>query len=119
MKKILIIDDDPDILELLKIIFRDSGHEVVFSQTAMDMAYITVLHPDLILLDVRLTGSSRTGADICKELKTNPLTQKLPVLLCSGEYNLPEIARDCSADMYLVKPYELADLLSEVNKFLS
>jgi len=118
-KRILIIEDEPDMLELLKIVFRDSGYDVIFSETGLDTDYIQVLHPDLILLDVRLKGSSRSGFDICKDLKTNPETVMVPVILCSGEYNLPEIARECRADMYIPKPYNILSLLFQVNKFLS
>lgn len=118
-KRVLVIDDDRDIVELLKIVFRDSGHEVLFSQIALDLQEINVLHPDLVLLDVRIKGFSRTGADICKELKTHPETKELPVILCSGEYNLAEIARQCMADMYLPKPYDIMGLLFQVNKYLS
>ncbi|OJV19782.1 MAG: response regulator [Dyadobacter sp. 50-39] len=118
-KRILIIDDDHDILELLRIAFRDSGHEVIFSRTAPDVNYISVLHPDLILLDVRINGFPRKGAEICKELKADSKTEKLPVILCSGEYNLRKIAAECNADMYLAKPYDMISLLSQVNTYLS
>ena len=118
-KRVLVIDDDRDIVELLKIVFRDSGHEVLFSQIALDLQEINVIHPDLVLLDVRIKGFSRTGADICKELKTHPETKELPVILCSGEYNLAEIARQCKANMYLPKPYDIMGLLFQVNKYLS
>lgn len=118
-KRILIIDDDPDIMELLKIVFRDSGHEVIFFQVVLDTNYISVLHPDVILLDIRINGSARKGAELCRELKADPKTQKLPVILCSGEYNLREIAREYHADMYLAKPYDTMSLVSQVNRYLS
>ncbi|KAA6439775.1 response regulator [Dyadobacter flavalbus] len=117
-KRILIIEDDQDILELLKIVFRDSGHEAIFSQTALDKDHISVLHPDLILLDVRIKGAAK-GAELCKELKADPKNEKLPIVLCSGEYNLPKIARECNADMYLTKPYDMMVLLFQVNRYLS
>ena len=118
-KKILIIEDDSDMLELLKIVFRDSGFDVIFSKTQLDTDYIQVIHPDLILLDVRLKGSSRSGFDICKDLKANPQMGSVPVILCSGEYNLPEIAQECHADMYIQKPYDVISLMLQVNKYLS
>jgi two-component system response regulator VicR len=118
-KRILVIEDDEDILELLKIVFRDSGYDMIFSNTDMDTDYIRVLHPDLVLLDVRLKGASRDGAEICREIKASPAFNSVPVILCSGEYNLAEIARDCHADMYISKPYNFLNLLSQVNRFLS
>ncbi|MCF2446999.1 response regulator [Dyadobacter sp. CY345] len=119
MKRILVIDDDRDILELLKIVFRDTGHDVIFSETELGTNDIYLLHPDLILMDVRIKGASRSGADICKELKTNLKTRNFPVVLCSGEYNLPDIAKACEADRYLAKPYNLNSLLTQVNRFIS
>jgi two-component system response regulator VicR len=118
-KRILIIDDDPDILELLKIVFRDSGHNVVYSLTSLERDYIDVLHPDLILLDVRIQGDSRRGSELCRKLKASQQTSDIPVVLCSAEYNLQDIAMDCHADMFITKPYDFMDLLSQVNKYLS
>jgi len=118
-KRILVIEDDEDILELLKIVFRDSGYDMIFSNIDLDTDYINILHPDLVLLDVRLKGASRNGAEICREIKASPLLNKLPVILCSAEYNLAEIAQECHADTYISKPYNFIDLLSQVNRFLS
>jgi two-component system response regulator VicR len=118
-KKILVIEDDEDILELLKIVFRDSGYDMIFSNIDLDTDYISVLHPDLVLLDVRIKGASRDGAQICREIKSSPLLKELPVILCSAEYNLAEIAQECEADMYISKPYDFLGLLSQVNRFLS
>ena len=118
-KRILIIDDNQDLLELLKIVFLDSGYEVIFLQSVPETNYINTLHPNLILLDVRFNESQREGAELCKNLKADPETAKLPVILCSGGYNLPEIARGCNADMYLEKPYDIVSLLYHVNKYLS
>ena len=106
-------------LELLKIVFRDSGHDVIYSRVVLSTDYIQILHPDLILLDVRLNGVSDSGAYLCKQLKTAGETKNLPVVLVSAEYNLAEIASECQADMYLKKPYELTTLMSQVNKYLS
>jgi two-component system response regulator VicR len=104
---------DNDILEQVAAILK------IPAETALDTNYISVLHPDLILLDVRINGAARKGAEICKELKADPKNEKLSIVLCSGEYNLPEIAQECHADMYLAKPYDMISLLSQVNRYLS
>ena len=119
MKRILIVEDDLDMLELLRIVFRDSGYDMVFSSIAPENDDIKVMQPDLILLDVRLKGASKSGANICAELKASPDTKIFPVILISGEYNLAEIARECKADMFLAKPYKMLSLLLTVNKYLS
>jgi two-component system response regulator VicR len=119
MKRLLIVEDDNDILELLKIVFRSSAYDVVFSSIALEIDAIKNLRPDLILLDVRLKGSVKSGADICRELKASPDTQMLPVILLSAEYNLAEIARESNADMYLAKPYDMLSLLLKIEKYLA
>jgi len=60
-KRLLIIDDDPDILEILDIIFESEGYEVILSETGEETNYLEVLQADLILLDVRIAGSPLTG----------------------------------------------------------
>ena len=55
-KRILVIDDDEDILSILDIIFGDEGYEPILYNTSMSAENIKILHPDLILLDVRIVG---------------------------------------------------------------
>jgi DNA-binding response OmpR family regulator len=119
MRKILIVEDDNDMLELLKIVFRGSAYDVVFSSIVLENDAIKTVRPDLILLDVRLKGSAKSGADICRELKASPDTQMFPVILVSGEYNLAQIARESNADMYLAKPYDMLSLLLKIEKYLA
>lgn len=118
-KRILVIDDDEDILEILNIIFRESGYEVILSNTGEAAGHIRVIHPDLILLDVRIAGSAKSGADICREIKSSYETKELPVMLVSAETDLHLIARDCAADAYLRKPFDIYDLLIRVKEYLS
>jgi two-component system response regulator VicR len=119
MRRILIVEDDSDMLELLSIVFRESGYDVTFSAIALDLDDIRVLRPDLVILDVRLKSPQRSGAHICKELKSSQDTQIIPVILVSGEYNLAELAKECSADMFLAKPYDMRNLLVAVERYLS
>lgn len=118
-KKILIIDDDEDILEMLNIVFQDSGYEVILSRVGLEADFVSVLHPDLVLLDVRIVGSPRTGVDICKDLKANALTKDLPVILFSAEPDLHTLAVACEADSYIAKPFGIDNLLTHVRKQLS
>lgn len=106
-KRILIIDDDKDMLEMLSIVFQNSDFEVVLSTTGMGYTQIQLLKPDLILLDVNIQGYETTGDLICKEIKEHPGTEHLPVILISGEYNLASIAEHCHADAYFSKPFDI------------
>ncbi|AMR30167.1 histidine kinase [Mucilaginibacter sp. PAMC 26640] len=118
-KRILVIDDDEDILEILNIIFREEGYDVVLSNTGEAAGRINVIQPDIVLLDVRLIGSDKSGADICKEIKSQLATRHLPVMLVSGESDLAFLAKDCGADAYVAKPFDIFDLLSRVKEFIS
>lgn len=111
-KRILIIDDDHDMLEMLEIVFQGSDYDVILSNKGMDHNQIRIMHPDLMLLDVRIEGYEKTGGQICKELKEQGET--FPVVLMSAEYNLAEIALDCNADDYLCKPFDIAVLRSKI-----
>ncbi len=118
-KRILVIDDDEDILDILHIIFRESGYEVILSNTGEAAGHIAVIRPDLVLLDVRIKGSAQTGAEICRAIKANYDTEHLPVMLVSAETDLDLVARDCAADAYVHKPFDIFELLMRVKEFLS
>jgi two-component system response regulator VicR len=113
-KKILIIDDEEDMLEMLQIVFQDSDYNVVLSNKGMRYDQIQVIHPDLILLDVQIKGYGMTGNEICKELKAQPSMEKLPVFLMSAEYNLSALAHECHADGYFNKPFNISNLKTTI-----
>lgn len=117
-KKILFIEDDPDIYEILNIVFDEEGYEVIGFRSAISPDEIALIHPDLVLLDVRIIGSEKTGAEICEALKSRAGTQSLPVLLLSAERDLENIAKRSGADGVIHKPFGLSELISGVRKFL-
>ncbi len=118
-KKILVIDDNEDILELLRIIFQDDGYDVIISNTSETAEYILFLRPDLIILDVRLENPDISGADICKEFKTLFPEIKTPVILVSAEQDLREVAQHCGADGFLSKPFDVDVLLNYATELLA
>jgi len=117
-KKILFIEDDPDIYEILNIVFDEEGYEVIGFRSSISLQEIALIHPDLILLDVRIVGSEKTGTEICAELKADPDFSSIPVLLLSAERGLEQIARNAGADGMISKPFGLTDLISGVKKYL-
>jgi DNA-binding response OmpR family regulator len=110
-KRILIIEDDPDILFILNYIFLEEGYEVIISKTGAEADDLEVIRPDLILMDIRLEGAARNGDEICACLKSHPLNKHFPIILLSAEENLSFISHNCHADAYLQKPFDL-DVLS-------
>lgn len=114
-KKILIADDDPSILEALKIILDRAGYH---TETVLDGQ--TLLHHfpsdfELILLDVRMSGSD--GSVICKHLKNRDDTKDIPVIMISAVPELERIAREARADGFLEKPFDMHQLLETVTKY--
>jgi len=115
-KRILIIDDDEDILDILNTIFRDEGYDVIISNTGEAANHIHIIHPDIILLDVRIEGSPKRGNEICAEIKAEYPDSKLPVVLVSAETDLAMLANECGADFYIKKPFDIYDILLQVKK---
>ena len=118
-KRILVIDDDEDILEILNLIFQENGYEIVLSNTGEAAAHIKVIQPDMVLLDVRIVGSAKDGPQICREIKSQLETRHLPVILVSAETDLAVIAEECGANAYIAKPFDIFELLSQVKVYLS
>lgn len=117
-KRILVIDDDEDILTILNIIFEDEGYEVISLNTGATAEEVQIIHPDLILLDVRIIGFNKTGDQICNEIKSRASTRDIPVILLSAEINVPQLAQESRADGYLRKPFDVKELVDHVNQIL-
>ena len=70
----------------------------------------------MILLDTMLNGKS--GAEICKKIKSDPVNRHIPIILVSATTNLPRLVRECNADGYLQKPFEIEELVRTIQKYL-
>ena len=119
-KKILVIEDDKDIRDAIVYILEEEEYEVVSSEDSRILRSLNSFNPDLILLDNWLTDwkSDANGQQLSKELKSNPTTSHIPVIIISAVSNIKEIAEAGMADGYLRKPFDLADLISIVKLHL-
>lgn len=111
-KKILIVEDDAFIVEALSMVLSEQGYEVASSMDGEIFSEPGFEHPNLILLDIRLSGKDRR--DLCKWVKEHPDFKHIPVILVSGNRDIEDIHRECGADDYIVKPFDLTDLLNKV-----
>ncbi|MCL7987606.1 response regulator [Sphingobacterium sp. lm-10] len=117
MKKILVVDDNEGILDVLSIILEGEGYEV---QQIIEPEKVLNLGsdlPDLILLDIWMSGAD--GRVICRHLKDQPKTKHVPVLLMSANKDIAEIAEEASADGYIAKPFEMEELIEMVGRFVN
>jgi len=113
-KKIVVIEDNHDILELLGFILENEDYKVLASLDAEPLKSLENINPHLILLDENL--GLHKGHQLCLEIKANPGTSHLPVILISAVNNLAEIAKKCKADNYIAKPFLIEDLLNLVKQ---
>ncbi len=117
-KRILVIDDDEDILEVLNIILEKEGYQVILCNNGESAKQIAMLQPDLVMLDLRLSGSEKGGAEICSEIKSIDEHRHLPVMLISAEADVPGIAHECGANAWVQKPFDIHHLVHQVRKFV-
>ncbi len=117
MAKILVIDDDKMILEVVKLILENQGYVVeTLSDWPGVFDKIKAFKPDLIILDIFISGSD--GRVICKELKKSKTTTNIPVILFSATDRLESYTKDSNAQGCLQKPFETEQLISIVNKYV-
>jgi CheY-like chemotaxis protein len=119
-KKILVIEDDKDIRDTIVYILEEENYEVISSGDSKILKNIHNHNPHLILMDNWLTEwkSDATGQQLSKELKTNPQTKHIPIIIISAVSNIKEIAEEGLADSYLKKPFDMNDLTEMVKKLL-
>jgi DNA-binding response OmpR family regulator len=102
--RIIVADDEEDVLILIERVLAREGFEVQISPNAENiMDLISNNPPDMILLDIRMDGVD--GGEICKKLKKNEATSQIPVVLFSANHDIERIALDCGADDCMVKPF--------------
>jgi two-component system alkaline phosphatase synthesis response regulator PhoP len=118
MKKILVVDDDLDILDLMRIMLSMHGFivETVSRWELIDQA-IEQAQPDLIILDISLNGAD--GRDICRKLKSEPSTSRTPIILFSANQEMGKESQACGAHTFISKPFEFSYLVQTVQRVLS
>lgn len=118
-KKILLIDDEPELVRAVTVRFKASGYEVIPAfdgQEGIDKAQ--EFKPDLVLLDIVMPEMD--GYEVCKRLKSNPDTKDIPILIFTA-YDQRDLEQKCilaGANVIIMKPFETDELLESVNKFL-
>lgn len=117
-KRILIVDDEPDILKIAVFRLKKSGYEILTAidgQGGLDSAKKDT--PDLILLDLILPRM--TGDEVCRRIKADDKLRHIPVILFTASIvEIQEKLKDSGAEDYLIKPFEPEELLEKIRKFI-
>lgn len=118
-KRILAVEDEKDILEILEFILNDSGYEIKTSLTARNIFKdVEEFHPDLILLDIMIYD--KDGREICKALKMNNSTKNIPVVMVSAHPDIENtIGKEVGANDYVAKPFDIDFLLQKIENQLA
>ena len=119
MKKILIIDDEPDIIKVVKFRLIKMGYEVMTATNGREgLESLRALKPDLVLLDYRMSFLS--GDEVCKEIKKDESTRHIPVILmtASTQDTWEENIQTMGADDYILKPFEPEELIKKIKKLI-
>lgn len=118
-RRVMLVDDDPDVLSLLENLLTDEGVELIKVSNATEVGLKAAqLSPDLILLDFLMPEID--GFEVCKALRDNELTRSTPIMAVTCLTKEEDIERifACGADEYLPKPFRPEDLLSKVRELL-
>lgn len=121
MKKkgsILVVDDDPDIGTMLKMMLEYKGYSVTLLGNANQTEQIlSKQQTDIVILDMLIAGLN--GTDICRSIRSNTLSIHLPVLMISALPDARKTCIDAGANDFISKPFEIEDMLAKINNLIS
>jgi DNA-binding response OmpR family regulator len=116
-EKVLVVDDERQIRDLLNEFLTGEGYEVLLAsngEEAIELAETE--YPDVILLDVKMPGFD--GIEVCKRLKAEPKTQFVPVIMITGYIDNKMVAIEAGVDDFVNKPIDLVELAVRVKSIL-
>jgi two-component system, OmpR family, alkaline phosphatase synthesis response regulator PhoP len=120
MARIMVVDDDPDIVRVVVKIMEGRGHQVAVARDGIEaIARIRAEPPDVVILDLNLPKLD--GYEVCSQIKTDPAIQHVPVVMMTAAYvSVDDAQRGTSAgaDEYVVKPFLREVLIHNVERLL-
>lgn len=119
-KKILIVDDEQNIVISLEFLMKREGYEVSIANDGEEaVARIRSEQPDLVLLDVMMPKKS--GFEVCQEIKSDPVLKAVRILMLTAKGRDTEVAKGLAmgADAYMTKPFSTKELVEKVRVMLS
>lgn len=118
MNKILVVDDDLDILSLVKVILSMNNFDVdTISRPEEVGKQLHHFKPNLVLLDVSLGDAD--GRDICKQMRAAEDTADIPVILFSANQEMSKYVDNCGAQAFIAKPFEISMLVNTIKRHLN
>jgi two-component system phosphate regulon response regulator PhoB len=121
MKKILIVDDQQEVRELVSVTLEIGSHEILTASNGSEALKIArSAHPDVILLDVMMPGGP-DGIEVCRRLKSDVSTQDIYIVILTAKGQDADRQRgaDAGADDYFVKPFSPLELMQKIDTVLT
>ena len=116
-KKILVIDDDPGILDSMKLLLKEFDYKVETSSNVKVAYGLKEELPDLILLDIWMSGTD--GRDVCSYLKGKKETKHIPIIMVSANKDTESIAKKAGANGFINKPFDMYELLNKIAQLIA
>lgn len=114
---ILVVDDDPDISMMLKLMLEFKGYAVNTAERAEEThALLKDNKIDLVIMDMLLSGVN--GTDICADIKKNEATRSVPVMMISAHPNARELCLEAGADDFISKPFDMQEILAKISQLI-
>jgi len=118
-KKVLIVDDEPNIIVPLQFLMEQNGYKVSVAASGEEaIKIIAKTKPDIILLDIMLPGID--GYQVCQNVRTNPKWKNTKIIFLSAKGREIDVVKGIalSADAYIKKPFAIADVVAKVKELL-
>ena len=115
MKKVLVLDDNSETLFLVRVLLSRYGYLVESATHSSELEKkIIQFDPGLLIIDVNLEDGD--GREICRNLKANPRTRHIPIILFSGDSSVINDYQECNADDFIRKPFDSKKFVANVKK---
>ena len=119
-RRILIADDEPNIVTALEFLLQKNGYEVLIARNGDDALNLVEKHkPDLVLLDVMMPVKS--GYEVCQRMRERPDLRQIKIIMLTAKGRDVEMSKGLSvgADLYITKPFSTRDLVEQINGLLA
>jgi len=115
-KRVLIVDDEQDVLDLLEVQLKSEGYGVLKAKSGEAcLGILDKEKPDVILLDINMPGMS--GWEVCSKIRFNPRTKSIPILFVTAKIDdYSQAMGKKGADGYIIKPFDTAELVKQIKK---
>ena len=121
MKKILIVDDQIEVRELVQVTLEIGDYQILSAENGQEAVRIAQAeHPDIILMDIMMPGSEVDGLEACRQLKSDPATRDITIVMLSakGQESDIDIGKAAGADDYFTKPFSPIALIEKVEEVM-